>query len=403
MADGNRIHDPVRLAHVMDEAGLDALVASSARHSFYLSGFYVDPAGMGDDFEYTVMLRPALRIVAVFRDASIAPFLVLPSETAPDNVGERASWIADVRVHGPLMDTGAGDAPRSEDPWAVALEALAERGVTRGRVGLEISKHGLNLETVSAPELARLERDMPDVEWVDASALFAELRLVKTPEEIARIEKAQAATDRAVRVALGSARPGMTEIELDRAFRHALVDEGVDHRLTQVTFAPDKWTTIEAWFPTDTRLARGNVVNFDVSARWRMYLSDTGITAVCGKPTADVRRVWNVVRAAYDAVRDAIRPGARASDVYARATQSLRDADLAPCIDMAGHGLGLSIHEGPDLDPSSETLLEPGMVLTDEILVYDKERGIFQAEDAFVVTDTGARALSTVGGELHVV
>ena len=397
------IHDADHLARIMDEKGLDALVASSFRHAFYLSGFYVDPAGMGDDFEGTCTLEPARRVAAVFRNPSVEPFLVLPSETAPDNALERKGWIDDVRVHGPAMDVGSGNAPRGEDAWALVVDALADRAITRARIGVEISKTGINLQTIDEPTLAKLRRALPDVEWVDASDVFSKLRLVKTPEEIARLTFVQAATDRAARAALERAREGMTEIALDRLFRHALVDEGVDHRLTQITFAPDKWRRTEAWFPTGEVLREGNVVNFDVSARYRMYLSDVGITAVCGEPSAEVRRVWSAVHAAYSAVRDVIRPGALTADVHRRAVEVLRDADLAACLEMVGHGVGLSIHEAPDLALHDETILQPGMVLTDEILVYLGHLGIFQAEDLFLVTDTGTRPLSSVGAELHVI
>jgi len=403
MTRNDPIHDPQRLAQIMDEQGLDALIASSFRHAFYLSDFYVDPAGMGDDFEGTCTLDPARRIAAVFRDPSIDPFLVLPTETAPDNALERQSWITDVRTHGPLMDTGSGCGPHGEDAWTVVLDALADRAIARGRIGVEISKTGLNLQTIDEPSLARLRRALPDVEWVDASSAFSRLRLVKTPEEIARLAFVQGAVDHAARAALERAREGMTEIALDRLFRHALVDEGVDHRLTQVTFAPDKWRRTEAWFPTDEILRAGNVVNFDVSARYRMYLSDAGLTAVCGEPSAEVRRVWSAVRAAYDAVRKSIRPGALTADLYRRALDVLTDAHLPPCIEIAGHGVGLSIHEPPDLALHHETVLQPGMVITDEILVHRPDLGIFQTEDLFLVTEESCRALSTVGGELYVI
>ena len=64
MTRNDPIHDPQRLAQIMDEQGLDALIASSFRHAFYLSDFYGDPAGMGDDFEGTCTLDPARRIAA---------------------------------------------------------------------------------------------------------------------------------------------------------------------------------------------------------------------------------------------------------------------------------------------------------------------------------------------------
>ncbi|MFH0965964.1 MAG: Xaa-Pro peptidase family protein [Planctomycetota bacterium] len=399
MTASNPIHDPQRLAQLMDSHGLDALIASSFKHAFYLSGFYVDPAGMGDDFEGTCTLAPALRVAALFRNPSVDPFFVLPSETAPDNTLDRTSWITDVRTHGPLLDTGAENLPRGQDPWTVVLDALADRGVSRSRIGLELSQTALNLQTVAPPSFARLQRALPDVEWIDASPLFAELRLVKTPEEIARLTFVQNALDRAAGIALESMRAGMTEIALDRLFRHALVDQGVDHRLTQITFAPDKWQRTRAWFPTGQKLARGNVINFDVSARYRMYLSDLGVTAFCGEPSARAAEITAAVRAAHLAARRRVAPGASPADIYAAAVEVLRDADVPPSLDIAGHGVGLSLHEQPLLGPANRSPLKLNMVIAVEILAYAPGIGIFQAEDVVVVTQKGCRPLSRIGAE----
>ena len=74
------------------------------------------------------------------------------------------------------------------------------------------------------------------------------------------------------------------------------------------------WKRTEAWFPTSQILRPGSVVNFDASARYRMYLGDIGITAVCGEPSPEVRRVSDAVHLAYEAVRTSLRPGALTAD-----------------------------------------------------------------------------------------
>src|SRR5439155_4730254 len=114
---------------------------------------------------------------------------------------------------------------------------------------------------------------------------------------------------------------------------------------------------------------------------------------------ADARlaKVYRAVLAAQERAVAAIRPGVPAKAVDAAARAALADAGYAEAFTHGlGHGIGLEVHEAPDLRASSEATLQAGMVVTVEPGVYFPGWGGVRLEDDVLVTAAGAERLSTL-------
>jgi Xaa-Pro aminopeptidase len=110
-----------------------------------------------------------------------------------------------------------------------------------------------------------------------------------------------------------------------------------------------------------------------------------------------LERVYNTVLRAQRAAIAAVRPGAKASDVDAAARSVIDAADFGSYFNHGlGHGIGLQVHEGPNLRTISTDVLEPGMVTTIEPGIYLPGWGGVRLEDDVLVTAEGNEVMTAV-------
>jgi Xaa-Pro aminopeptidase len=116
---------------------------------------------------------------------------------------------------------------------------------------------------------------------------------------------------------------------------------------------------------------------------------------VTGKFTSEFEKVYQTVLAAQERAIAAIHPGARAHDIDAEARLVIEQAGFGRFFDHGlGHGVGMEIHEAPRLRRQSDTILQPGMVVTVEPGIYLPEWGGIRIEDDVMVTPEGCEVLT---------
>ena len=131
------------------------------------------------------------------------------------------------------------------------------------------------------------------------------------------------------------------------------------------------------------------------------YCSDMTRTVCVGRPSAEVRGVYQAVQQAQQAGVDAVRPGISASEVDQAARKSLQKSRLGKYFTHStGHGVGLEIHEAPRLAAGQTEILRPGMVITIEPGVYVPGKWGVRIEDMVVVTERGCEVLTPTSKEL---
>ena len=128
------------------------------------------------------------------------------------------------------------------------------------------------------------------------------------------------------------------------------------------------------------------------------YFADVTRTYVKGKPSKEIMRMYDAVSKAEQAALVALRPGATTRSIYEVAATVIRehgfDVGEKGFIHSLGHGLGVAVHELPNLSPRSDEVLEPGHVITIEPGLYYPEWGGVRIEDTVVITEDGYEDLT---------
>lgn len=222
---------------------------------------------------------------------------------------------------------------------------------------------------------------------------LARCRMVKEPWELARIEAAAAATDRALAGApVGT---GESEAALRDRIEAGMRREGADGPGYGTIVASGTNSAIPHHRPTSRAIAEGDMVVIDAGAEIEGYRSDMTRTVGVGAVDPLLVRWWEIVSEAQAAGVDAVRPGATGDDVDRAVRDVLRRHGVEEWfVHGTGHGVGLAIHEAPWLRRGSTDVLEPGMVVTVEPGLYRKDFGGVRIEDLLVVTGTASRHLT---------
>jgi Xaa-Pro aminopeptidase len=272
-------------------------------------------------------------------------------------------------------------------------ELVAEAGASGLRVG--VSTRDLSYAGFLALQRAMEAMAVGDrPELVPAPGLIEELRRIKEAEELATLQRAVDIADRAFGRLAGELEPGMTENEAALRFERYVREEGGDGIAFPSIIAGGPWSAMPHASPRREPIGAGEPVVIDVGARFRGYHSDLTRTLVLGQPTERFREIYDVVRAAQQAAIEGVEVGMRAADAHELAHAVIRAAGYGECFGHGlGHGVGLAVHEDPYLGPSSDHVLEEGMVFTIEPGVYVPGWGGVRIEDIVVLEDGKARVL----------
>jgi Xaa-Pro dipeptidase len=269
--------------------------------------------------------------------------------------------------------------------YARIAQFLQERGAS-GRIGIE--------EKASFALFDGLRRQAPALEFVSADPVTVGCRVIKSPAEIALLQRANDITIAAYRATLGTLKEGMTNRELSANIAAAYKALGVNGDAMAIF---GKYTAFPHGSIQPQQLREGDLVLVDDGCTVDGYQSDITRTVIFGKPTARQRQVWDLERKAQDAALAAAKPGATCESVDAAARKVITDAGFGPGYKVpglphrTGHGIGLEGHEWTNLVKGNKTLLEPGMCFSDEptIAIYG-EFGV-RLEDCMHITPEGAR------------
>ncbi len=254
--------------------------------------------------------------------------------------------------------------------------------------------------TLTVAQFLPLQEALGSVRLTSVSTLISTLRGVKSATEIAALRKSAAANDALFSELLETFRPGMSEREMLRHFRMTAAARGLP-----TSFDPILCAGVNAvechHSPDDTVLQPNSELLIDMGVIVDGYCSDMTRTLFFGTPTPRFKEIFNIVLEANRAVIAAVRPGIRCCDIDKVARDIIERHGYGEAFDHSlGHSVGLEIHEMPSFSKNCETVLEPGMVLTDEPGIYLPGEVGVRIEDLIVVTETGCEVLSHTPHEI---
>jgi len=361
----NRLHN---LARAQQDSHVDLVAIVPGANLRYLTG---------------LQMHTSERITLALLPADGQPVFVLPVLEAPRaeaNLGIEASLYAytDEQGPGPAFRQMAGD------------------------LDLEAKVFGVEHLQMRVLELRRLEKHAPNARFVDAQPLLSGLRIIKDKEEIEALRRAAGVNEGCFRQVMEHIKPGVTEQQLASVWQRAVL-EAENSQLSDIP-------TIVASGPngasphttaTSRRLQKSDLVTIDAFLLVDGYYSDITRTYAVGEPDEELKRIYYVVQEANAAARDFIKPGIRAEEVDAAARQVIDKAGYGEYfIHRTGHGMGLEIHEEPNIVEGNDLLLKQGMVFTVEPGIYLPGKGGVRIEDNVLVTEIGCETLTTLPREL---
>ena len=383
-----KLVDRKRASAIMEEKNVDILVGTGFINYGYITGYFTHfgmdyPGPLADG-------TPLVRLAGLPRDTSLSPFLITYPDEEWDMIAY-GSWIEDRWYWGQQYNLPGTEALKGlEDPVDCLAQALAERDLEDGRVGLDMWE-------VSAALMEQIRKALPKAVLVDAHNAFGTLRMIKTPQEIERLRGAVAAVEGAHRVVRESLREGMTELELAAIAKKAVIDEQTDRYIVHACFG-EKGATVLA--PTRRKLKKGELVLVDCGCVHRAYIGDMARTYAYGEPPRDAVRVHGAMDQVNATIVESVRPGLKASELYGIGAEAMKSGGLDLSLEFAGHGIGLDVHELPFLIPDDHTILCPNMVIVIEMVTRRPDLGLISAEIPVLVTEDGAEVLSSLPIEL---
>lgn len=229
----------------------------------------------------------------------------------------------------------------------------------------------------------------------DAAPLIGPLRARKSPAEAELIRHAMAITLDVHRKAHALIRPGVKASEVGRFIDEEHRRMGADGGATFVIVSFGVATSLPHGSDSDQIFQAGDLVLVDTGCRLDGYHADLTRTYMMDAPGAEVARIFAIEKEAQAAAFAAAKPGARCDDVDAAARNVITAHGLGPDYKLpglphrTGHGIGLEIHEAPNLVRGDKTVLAAGMCFSNEpMIVVPRQFGI-RLEDHFVMRDSG--------------
>lgn len=246
-----------------------------------------------------------------------------------------------------------------------------------------------------------LNKIAPSKTVKDSKAEIASLRMVKSPAEIAAIQRTTDASIAAHRAAWRIMKPGVFEYQAAAAMVGSYMAEGCRRSAYAPIVGSGPNSTTLHYSRNSRQMDGGEVAVMDVAAECGNYASDiTRTVPVNGKFTARQREIYEIVLGAQRAAIAAVKPGVLirtglrkvAFDYLNTHGKDLHGEPLGKYfIHGLSHHVGLDVHDAAD----DNAPLKAGMVITIEPGLYIPEENIgIRIEDTLLVTEDGARVLS---------
>lgn len=272
-----------------------------------------------------------------------------------------------------------------EDPFARVAEVLKDRGLKRGRIGLE--------NTVRYFSVEGLRRAAPDFDIVAALPVTQGCRMYKSAAEIALMKRASEVTLSAYEHVYTSLDKGMTPADVSALMQEAQTQLGGTAIWNMALFGP------ASAYPHGTsqpqEIEEGQIVLMDCGCSVHGYQSDISRTFVYGEPSKRQREVWNAVRRGQQIAFEAATIGTPAGKVDDAVRSYYEKLGYGPGYSTpglshrTGHGIGMDGHESVNFVHGETTPLAAGMCFSNEPGIYIFDEFGVRLEDCIYMTEDG--------------
>lgn len=376
------------LKQVLESAGFAAMCVFGPTRVSYLTGFH-----------FAATERPVALVVPVDGD----PHILIP-RLEMDHVRQQARQLEHVRTYPEYPGGGSG-----KHPLHHLQDLLVDTGVANARLTADLDGYEHRWGYRGPPLSQVLGRAVEThLEFID------DLRIVKSPAEVALVREACVWGDRAHRAMQDLMVEGASELAVSQTASMATTAEMLERlgeryvpkaregRPANAMFIRGSNTANPHGLHGSGGLQRGDVMITGAFGVVGGYESELERTMFFGRPTEACVRYFDAMLAAQDVAFAAIRPGRTCADVE-RDVSGFISGELGMGQYLrhhTGHSFGMEGHEHPFLDLDDHTPIRAGMILSVEPGIYVPGLAGFRHSDTVLVTEEGCERLSLYPREL---
>lgn len=259
----------------------------------------------------------------------------------------------------------------------------------------ELKKIAIESNHLTVERLRLLQEHMMVEGYGMAEQYLKNMRKYKSEEEIENIRNAASLADKAMAVAKENLKEGITELELKTIIDTEMKKLGVKNMSFDTMVLFGKNAADPHGESGKTKLQKGDYALFDLGCDYEGYASDETRTMAFGEVSEEAKKIYDIVYRANTEAIKAVKPGVKFSDLDKIARDIITEAGYGEYFThRLGHGMGLEVHEYPDVSSTTHDLLEEGMVFTIEPGIYVPEVAGVRLEDDILVTKNGYEVLT---------
>ena len=350
---------------LMKEVGFDAMITLSPENIAYFIGTPVPS-------QPNIRSRHVAAVVPMEQD----PIVICV--TIEEELVKKQSWMDPNRVYSYNEFT--------TDPIVMMAEKLVELGLDGKTVGIEFNY-------LPAKDYLTLRKVVPNINFVDGAGLLDEMRKIKFQFELDFLEEFGSGAEDVIFSAFEGVSAGSTELDIYRILMNGWSKMGGDK--PGLLIATGERSSMLNAGPTSRVLKKGDMVRIDLVGTKKGYYCDVCRTAVVGAPSTAQAKIWDVIVKSHDNIIRQLKPGVDTHDIFEDYAKQFRATGYEPSTMFVGHGLGISAHEDPYINPYSHNILKPGMAMCVEpIYIVPGVEG-FQLENEIFITENGCRVISS--------
>lgn len=372
--------DRNRLDGLMDEIGVDLLLATSKHNVQYLLGGY--------------------RFIFFSAMDAIGHSRYLPVVAYAKGRPDHAAYVGN-RMEGGEHQNAPFWTPTVQTSTWGTLDAAAAAADHIRRIGMDKARIGIEPGFLPADAYIALKSLLPEAELVDAYPMLERLRAIKSPAEIELLREASERITDSMLATFSGSREGETKGEIVQRLRTEETSRGLQFEYCLITIGSSHNRAV-----SPQRWRSGEVLSLDSGGNYRGYIGDLCRMGVLGEPDAELSDLLAEIDAVQQAAFSKCIAGTRGGDMIAHATEVMKGLPNAACNDFFAHGMGLISHEVPFLMTNhpvayegvdAERPLQENMVLSVETTMLHPSRGFIKLEDTVVVREAGCEVLGERG------
>ena len=241
---------------------------------------------------------------------------------------------------------------------------------------------------------------------LDSTSAFTEAMAVKEDEELELIKKACEIADKAYIALLGRIKEGMSENEVAAELEYLMRRNGASGTSFETIVAFGENSSVPHHETGNRKLKFGNIILIDFGCIYGGYCSDCTRTFLFGddKTHSEFKEIYSHVLKAHMLAKERIHDGVTGREADGFARDYLREHNLDKYFTHSlGHGIGINVHEYPNLSPKSEAVLKDNMVFSDEPGVYFEGKFGIRIEDTVTLKDGNVISLTDSDKKLTVI